>query len=95
MMSSRTCPEWPRLMEITTELQFKHYALREAQLPADALVKVTDVDLDRVTICCDLARHVFFAEHTDPAVAQALRDSHWMDLREWIDHASGAVPGAA
>ena len=46
-------------------------------------------------ICCDLARHVFFAEHTDPAVAQALRDSHWMDLREWIDHASGAVPGAA
>ena len=28
-MSSRTCPDWPRLMEITTELQFKHYTLRE------------------------------------------------------------------
>ena len=34
-MSSRTCPDWPQLMEIAPELQFKHYTLREAQLPAD------------------------------------------------------------
>ena len=35
-MSSRTCPDWPQLMEIAPELQFKHYTVREAQLPADA-----------------------------------------------------------
>jgi hypothetical protein len=82
-------------MEMTTELQFKHYTLREAQLPADALVRVSSVDLDRVTICCDLGRHVFFGEHTDPAVAGALHDSHWFDLREWLEHAGGAGVDAA
>jgi len=82
-------------MEVTTALQFKHYTLREAQLPAEALVKVREVDLDRVTICCDLGSHVYFAEHTDPAVAEALRDSHWFDLREWVDHATGAGSDAA
>ena len=84
-MSSRSCPEWPRLMELAPELQFKHYTVREAQLPADAVVTIEGVDLDAVAICCDLDRHVFFDEHTDPAVAAALRASHWFDLREWVD----------
>ncbi len=26
-MSSRSCPDWPRLMEIAPELQFKHYTV--------------------------------------------------------------------
>ena len=94
-MSSRTCPEWPRLMEITTELQFKHYTLHEVEVPADALVNLRTPDLDGVSICCDLGRHVFFAEHTDPEVAEALRASHWMDLREWVEHASGSGADAA
>jgi hypothetical protein len=88
-MSSRTCPEWPRLMELAPQLQFKHFTVREAQLPADALVTIEGVDLDAVAICCDVDRHVFFAEHTDPAVAAALRASHWFDLREWIDRSPG------
>ena len=88
-MSSRTCPEWPQLMELAPELQFKHYTVREAQLPADALVTIEGVDLDSVAICCDLDRHVFFADHTDPSVAAALRASHWFDLREWIDRSPG------
>jgi hypothetical protein len=82
-MSSRTCPDWPQLMELAPELQFKHYTVREAQLPADALVNVEDVNLDDVALCADLERHVFYAEHTDPRVADALRASHWFDLREW------------
>ena len=53
-MSSRTCPEWPQLMELAPELQFKHYTVREAQLPGDALVTLEGVDLDAVAICCDL-----------------------------------------
>jgi hypothetical protein len=88
-MSSRTCPDWPHLMEIAPELQFKHYTVREAQLPADALVSI-EASLDAVAICCDLERHVFYAEHTDPTVAEALRASHWFDLREWVERSPGA-----
>lgn len=90
-MSSRTCPDWPKLMEIAPDLQFKHYTLAEAKLPTEALVNITDVSLDTVAICCDLERHVFYSEHTDPQVAAALRETHWFDLAEW----STAGPGAA
>ncbi len=72
-MSSRSCPDWPQLMEVAPELQFKHYTLREAQLPADALVNCGECDFDVVEICCDLDSHVFNAEHTDPIVTEALR----------------------
>jgi hypothetical protein len=82
-MSSRTCPDWPQLMELAPELQFKHYTLAEAQLPADAVVRLEGVDFDDVAICCDLDSHVFNADHTEPPVAEALRASHWFDLREW------------
>ncbi len=82
-MSSRTCSDWPRLMEIAPELQFKHYTLAEAHLPADALVHIDGVSQDTVAICCDLDSHVFNPEHTERAVAEALRETHWFDLREW------------
>jgi len=88
-MSSRTCPDWPQLMELAPELQFKHYTLREAQLPADALVNVGEIDFDEVSLCADLERHVFSAEHTEPRVAEALRASHWFDLREWAARSPG------
>jgi hypothetical protein len=90
-VSSRTCPDWPRLMEIAPELQFKHYTVAEAKLPAEALAHVQDMTLNAVAICCDLERHVFYAEHTDPDVAEALRHTHWFDLAEW----STSGPGAA
>ncbi len=91
-MSSRTCPEWPQLMELAPELQFKHFTLREIQLPADALVNLEAVNHDAVAICCDPDSHVFFAEHTEPAVVEALRASHWFDLREWVERSPGADP---
>ena len=90
-MSSRTCADWPRLMELAPELQFKHYTLREAQLPADALVNVGEIDFDEVVICCDLDSHVFNAEHTGESVADALRASHWFDLREWAVRGPGST----
>jgi hypothetical protein len=70
-------------MELAPELQFKHYTLREAQLPADALVHLEGADFDEVSICCDLESHVFNPDHTEPNVAGALLTSHWFDLREW------------
>ncbi len=90
-MSSRSCPDWPVLMEIAPDLQFKHYTVAEAKLPSDALMLLQDVTLNAVAICCDLERHVFYAEHTEPSVADALRKTHWYDLAEW----STTGPGTA
>ncbi len=88
-MSSRTCPDWPRLMEIAPELQFKHYTVAEARLPSEVLVNIPDVSLSDVAICCDLDRHVFYAAHTDPKVGEALRDTHWYELAEWSTSGQG------
>ncbi len=83
-MSSRTCPDWPVLMEIAPELQFKHYTVAEAQLPADALMQITDVALSDVAICADLEHNVFSAAHTDEKLAEALKQSHWYEVRDWV-----------
>jgi hypothetical protein len=79
------------LMELAPDLQFKHYTVAEARLPADALVNIPELSLDAVAICCDLERNVFYAEHTDPSVAEALRASHWYDLEEWRTTGPGSM----
>jgi hypothetical protein len=78
-------------MEIAPELQFKHYTVAEAKLPADALMHVPDLPLSEIAICCDLDRHVFHAGHTDEQVAEALRASHWFEVRDWV---AAGRPGA-
>jgi hypothetical protein len=88
-MSSRACPDWPLLMELAPDLQFKHYTVAEARLPADALVHLPDVPLGEVTICCDLDHHVFYAGHTDARVSEALRASHWYEVQEWTTTGPG------
>ena len=93
-MSSRACPDWPQLMEIAPDLQFRHYTLREVQLPTDAFVQLEGVDLDSVAICCDLDAHVYNPGHTDPAVASALDRTHWTNVNEGM-HAGPDVPDAA
>ena len=90
-MSSRSCPDWPELMEVAPELQFKHYTVAEAQLPMEALVLLEGVLVTEAEICCDLDHHVFYAGHTDEAVADALRASHWFEVRDWI---AAGRPGA-
>jgi hypothetical protein len=92
-VSSRTCPDWPALTEIAPDLQFKHYTVAEAHLPGEALVNLRDVPLEAVAICADLEHNVFNPSHTDPKVAEALRDTHWFDINEWTTTGPGA--GAA
>ncbi len=89
-MSSRTCPDWPDLMEVAPELQFKHYAIRELAFPSEVLVAIGDVPNDEVNVCCDAEHNVFNPAHTDPRVAEALSTSHWFDLREWTTSGPGA-----
>ena len=64
-MSTRSCPDWPRLLELAPDLTFKHYTAAEAQLPAEALVSISEVSLGSIEICADLDHNVFNPEHTD------------------------------
>jgi hypothetical protein len=88
-VSSRTCPDWPDLMEIAPSLQFMHYTVAEAKLPSEALAELVGVPLQAVAICADLDHNVFNAAHTDPGVAQALLSTHWYELREWATSGPG------
>ncbi len=89
-MSYKTCPDWPSLMELAPELQFKHMTVADAQLPFEALTKVSHVSLGQVEICCDLEHHVFNAQHTDAEVAAALAGTHWFEVHEWATTGPGA-----
>ena len=90
-MSARTCPDWPELMELDPDLQFKHYTVAEAQLPAESLSRISHVSLGEVEICCDLEHHVFYAAHTDTGVGEALRGTHWYELAEWTTSGPGTA----
>ena len=90
-MSARTCPDWPELLELAPDLQFKHYTVTQAQLPAEALMAMEGVSANDAAICCDRERHVFNAQHTDAGVARALRDTHWYELGEWASTGPGAA----
>jgi hypothetical protein len=87
-MSSRSCPEWPALLEVAPDLHFKHYTLAEARLPAEVLVNLPDVPLEAVAICADLAHNVFNPSHTDTRVAAALQETYWYPLAEWAERTS-------
>ena len=82
MSTTRACPDWPALMEIAPDVQFRHYSLTEAQLPVDAFVQLEGLDKDEVTVCADLDAHIFNPDHTDPRIVEALRGTHWIDVRE-------------
>jgi hypothetical protein len=42
------------------------------------------VALSDVAICCDLDHNVFYAAHTDEKLAEALKQSHWFEVRDWV-----------
>jgi hypothetical protein len=95
-MSYKTCSEWPELMELAPDLQFKHLSVQDAQLPSEAVAKIpASISLDETEICCDVDRHVFNADHTHPAVTEALTDTHWFEVHEWATAGPGADAHAA
>jgi hypothetical protein len=69
-------------MEIAPDLQFRHYTTGEIQIPVDAFVQLEGLSPDEVAVCCDRDAHVFNPAHTDPRVAEALRGTHWLDVRD-------------
>ena len=83
-MTSRSCPDWPTLLEVAPDLHFKHYTVGEARLPAEVLVTLPEIPLEAVAICADLEHNVFNPSHTDPRVGAALSDTYWYDVGEWV-----------
>lgn len=81
-MSSRSCPDWPDLMQVAPGLKFMHCTLGEVHLPPEAFVQITGISLDTVAICCDLDSHVYNPAHTDPQIVAALHGTHWIELSE-------------
>jgi hypothetical protein len=94
-MSYKTCPEWPELMELAPDLQFKHISVADAQLPFDVLSEISHVSLGEVEMCCDLDHHVYYGAHTDEQVAAALVGTHWFEVHEWATSGPGASSHAA
>ena len=95
-MSYKTCPDWPALMELAPDLQFKHMTVREAQLPFEIVGKIPEtLSLDEVEICCDVDRHVVNAAHTHPDVVAALEGTFWYEVQEWSSSGPGTDSGAA
>ena len=48
-MSYKSCPDWPALMELAPDLQFKHMTVHDAQLPFEVVAKIPrGVSLDDV-----------------------------------------------
>jgi len=78
-------------MELAPELQFKHYAVRELELPSDVLVAIGEISQDEINVCADADRHVYYAPHTDERIVEALRSSHWFGLDEWRTSGPGAT----
>jgi hypothetical protein len=89
-VTARSCPDWPALIERAPDLHFKHYTVAEAQLPAEVLASLSEVSLDSIEICADLDHNVFNPEHTETQLAEALRATHWYDLREWVSSGPGS-----
>ena len=91
-MVMRACPDWPILMELDPQLQFKHYTAAEAKLGAEVLMKVPALMLSDTEICCDLERHVFFAEHTHPELRPVLAESDWFEVHDWVQRKAELPP---
>ncbi len=88
-MSSRSCPDWPALLERAPDLHFKHYTVAEAQLPGEVLVSIATVPLEAIAICADLEPNVFNPSHIDPQIEAALKGTYWYDLDEWVARTGG------
>jgi hypothetical protein len=88
--TARSCPDWAALLDVAPDLLFKHYTAAEARLPAEALANLSEISLGTVEICADLEHNVFNPDHTDEKLAEALRATHWFDVREWVTTGPGA-----
>ena len=95
-MSYKTCPDWPALMELAPDLQFKHMTVRDAHLPFEVVGKIPSaLSLDEVEIGCDVEHHVVNAAHTHADVVAALEGTHGFEVNEWATTGPGTDAGSS
>ncbi len=68
-MATRTCPDWPELLDRAPDLHFKHYTADELQLPHDIVLALGAVRLSEIEVCADTTYNVFNGAHTDERLA--------------------------
>ena len=87
-MATRSCPDWPELLDRAPDLHFKHYTADELQLGHDIVVALGAVRLTEIEICADTQRNVYYADHTNQAgrrlVRQLLAGAGQLDGAIWI-----------
>ena len=64
-MATRSCPDWPELLDRAPDLHFKHYTADELQLPHDIVLALGAVRLSEIEVCADRAHNIFNPDHTD------------------------------
>jgi len=72
MSSTRSCPDWPSLLEVAPDLHFKHYTLAEARLPAEVGLLLP---LDQVVAAVA-------EDHVDDGEAQPLGGLELLDVHQ-------------
>ena len=77
-------------MEIAPELQFKHYTVAEAQLPADALMQIPSLARRRRDLLRPRA-HVFYARTPTRGSPRRSGGTHWFEVREWTTQLDPAL----
>ena len=71
-MSYKTCPDWPALMEIAPDLQFKHMTVRTRSCRSRRRQRSRTCRSPSVEICCDSSSTSSTPRTRDPEVAAAL-----------------------
>ena len=91
MTTIRTCPDWPDLMELAPNLQFKHYTATEAHLPAEVLMKMPDVDLETSSSAPTSTTTSTTRRTPIPGSSRRLQDTHFYELQAWADEGRGEL----
>ena len=93
-MSYKTCPDWPELMELAPDLQFKHITVADAQLPFDVLSRSRTSRSARSRSAATST----ITSSTRPTPIRGrggARGTHWFEVHEWATSGPGASSHAA
>ena len=95
-MSYKTCPDWPALMELAPDLQFKHMTVRDAQLPFDVVARIPDESRSTRSRSAATSSTTSSTPRTPhPDVVSALEGTHWFEVNEWATSGPGADAGSS
>ena len=94
-MSYKTCPDWPTLMELAPDLQFKHMTVQDAQLPFEVVAKIPSGSRSTSSRSAATWSTTSSTPRTRiPTSSRRSRDTHWFEVHEWATTGPGADAGS-